>query len=99
MSELASPALESTEQTQGKAASKKDAKKAEKLAKFAAKAANKVANPVGTSSNEKEPKKDKAAKSKKAEEPEYVNTTPPGQKKGKIECFNDIQKANTFLLP
>ncbi|KIM30663.1 hypothetical protein M408DRAFT_328197 [Serendipita vermifera MAFF 305830] len=61
-----------------KAASKKDAKKAEKLAKFNAKNATKSA--AATSSNT-ESKKDKGAKSKKAEEPEYVNTTPSGQKK------------------
>jgi valyl-tRNA synthetase len=99
MSELASPPPGSTEQTQDKAASKKDAKKAEKLAKFNAKAANKVTSAVGTSSNEKDPKKDKAPKSKKAEEPEYVNTTPPGQKKGKLERLSVIYIANlSFLL-
>jgi hypothetical protein len=62
-----------------KAAGKKDAKKAEKLAKFNAKNASKS---VAPSSSNTEAKKDKAVKTKKAQEPEYVNTTPAGEKKG-----------------
>ena len=60
-----------------KAALKKEAKRAEKNAKFAAKSAAKAAT-------EPKDKKDKAAPPLKAkvEEPEFVNKTPPGEKKG-----------------
>ncbi|PVG02364.1 putative VAS1-valyl-tRNA synthetase [Serendipita vermifera] len=69
------------ESGQGKTPSKKDAKKAEKLAKFNAKTANKAAAAASTS-DQKESKKDKSTpKAKQVEEPTYVNTTPPGQKK------------------
>ena len=63
-----------------KATGKKDAKKAEKLAKFNAKNATKSA--AASSSNPAEGKKDRSTKTKKAQEPEYVNTTPVGEKKG-----------------
>ena len=60
-----------------KAALKKEAKRAEKNAKFAAKTATKAAT-------EAKDKKDKVAPPTKTkiEEPEFVNTTPPGEKKG-----------------
>jgi hypothetical protein len=52
---------------------KKEAKRLEKEAKVAAKTAKVV--PAGE-------KKAKAEKAKKEEEPEFVNTTPKGEKKG-----------------
>lgn len=61
-----------------KVALKKEAKRAEKNAKFAAKSAAK-------SAAEPKDKKDKATPlptKSKVEEPEFVNTTPPGEKKG-----------------
>jgi valyl-tRNA synthetase len=59
-----------------KAALKREAKRAEKNAKFVAKSAAKAAT-------EPKDKKDKAAPPKtKVEEPEFVNKTPPGEKKG-----------------
>jgi len=60
-----------------KVALKKEAKRAEKNAKFAAKLAAKAAT-------EPKDKKDKAAPptKTKVEEPEFVNTTPLGEKKG-----------------
>jgi hypothetical protein len=61
-----------------KVALKKEAKRAEKNAKFAAKAAAKAAT-------EPKDKKDKAAPQSaksRIEEPEFVNKTPPGEKKG-----------------
>lgn len=55
---------------------KKKAKQLEKEAKLAAKAQKvTAATPAGE-------KKAKVAKEKKEAEPEFVNTTPPGQKKG-----------------
>ncbi|KZV99018.1 hypothetical protein EXIGLDRAFT_763016 [Exidia glandulosa HHB12029] len=57
---------------------KNAAKKAEKLAKFAAKAAAKAAPGAG----DKKGAPAKGEKAKKEEEPAFVNTTPPGDKKG-----------------
>ncbi|KAG8805237.1 hypothetical protein FRC17_005615, partial [Serendipita sp. 399] len=65
-------------------AAKKEAKKAEKLAKFNAKAAIKAATTTPatatTTSDSQDAKKEKT-KPKKTEEPAFVNTTPPGEKK------------------
>jgi len=59
----------------------KEAQKAAKLAKFAEKAAAKAAAVVGAPVAEKKVKGDKGTK---AEEPQFVNTTPVGAKKGEI---------------
>ncbi|EJD51939.1 hypothetical protein AURDEDRAFT_111494 [Auricularia subglabra TFB-10046 SS5] len=56
----------------------KEAKKAEKLAKFAAKAAG---GAVSAAPGAGDKKAAKAEKAKKEEEPVFVNTTPPGEKK------------------
>ena len=61
-------------------AAKKEAKRLEKEAKLAAKTAKVTAN---TNVGEK---KAKAEKEKKQVEAAFVNTTPPGEKKG--ECRN-----------
>jgi valyl-tRNA synthetase len=96
MSEAAPIAPESG---QGKTPSKKDAKKAEKLAKFNAKTATKAAA-AASSSDQKESKKDKSTpKAKQVEEPVYVNTTPPGQKKGQANgSVKRLLFAHLFLF-
>lgn len=77
---MSEPGPAPADASQSKAGAK-DAKKAEKLAKFNAKAAVKAA--AASTSESKDGKKEKAApaKAKKADEPEFVNTTPAGEKK------------------
>jgi hypothetical protein len=78
-----------------KPSGKKDAKKAEKLAKFAAKTANKAAST--STSDQKDGKKDKSTAKVKNEEPEYVNMTPAGQKKGE-QTFGSYPCLNLRLI-
>ena len=70
---------------------KKEAKRLEKEAKLAAKAAK---TPVGSA---EDGKKLKAEKKEKEVEPEYVNTTPKGQKKGaKTTLLSHLKHSNMY---
>lgn len=74
-----------------KSAAKKEAQRLEKAAKFQAKQAAKAQK--GTADKKDKPDATAAGgsgkASKKAEEPEYVNTTPTGEKKGPLKAFCD----------
>jgi len=62
---------------------KKDSKRLEKEAKLAAKVSKAASTPAGE-------KKVKGEKGKRDAEPEFVNTTPPGKKKGTCYFMSHI---------